>query len=124
MATPPKPPIKNAATPPPQAQTAPQPRAAVPPQQTGPGIPPKPTPDPTPQTMTLNIHGVLQGPKTDMAPEVDTSELNPGTIAEMEAGKKALKEYTGRTQAEMEYGRSMVARKSGQPVEASPSKSD
>lgn len=108
MATPPKPPAHPPVQP---AKAAPPP---VPPQQAGPGIPPKPTPDPTTQTQTtFNIHGVVQGPQADMAPLPDEGDLNPGTLAEMEAGRKALKEYGGRTNAELEYGKKMVARKSG-----------
>ena len=114
MATPPK-----APAPPAPKQAAPPP--PVPPQQAGPGIPPKPTPDPTAQTqLTLNIHGVVQGPHPNMAPEADLSGLTDATRAEMEAGKAALGKFSDRTRAEMEYGKSIVARKGG----ASPSKSD
>jgi hypothetical protein len=118
MATPPKPPTQPVRSPPPPPQQpvamTQQARTPVPPQQTGPGIPPKPTPDPTTQTQTtMNIHGISQGPHPNMAPEVDTSHLNDATRAEMEAGKKALQEYGGRTRAEMEYGKKMVERKGG-----------
>src|SRR5262249_46350263 len=101
MATPPK-------------STTPQAKAAAPPasRPQQPAIPPTPQVEP----QNFNIHGVMQGPRPDMAPEADTSKLTDATLAEMEAGKKALAQYQARTQAELDLGKKLVERRGGAPV--------
>jgi hypothetical protein len=74
--------------------------------------------------MSVNIHGVAQGPRPDMAAPADESTMSDVTKAEMAAGKEALKNYTGRTDAEMDYGKQMLSKKGGAQPAASHSQSD
>lgn len=82
--------------------------------------PPKPNPlhnvqppaPPSPATSVqerVNLHGIP--PKPNMAePPPDEDKVNDATVAEMDAGRKALGEYQKRTQAEHAYGKKAISR--------------
>jgi hypothetical protein len=65
---------------------------------------------PAPPGTQVNIHGIPPKPNMAPLPEVDEATVNDATLAEMEAGKKALGVYQQRTDAEHAYGKKAIAR--------------
>lgn len=100
MAQTPRPPHRPTTTPPPV-----KPFPSAPPTQ-APAIPS--APPAASQGMNVNIHGVEQGPRPNMAPSSSKRFVHPAIQAEMDAGAKALDTYSARTNAELEYGRKAI----------------